>query len=63
MLLLKIDSIYGPMDANEGEQDNSQFMALPPRRPTLLTELSSRFSNIDKKFEYLNQKNITEKIV
>ena len=46
MLLLKIDSIYGPMDANESEQDNSQFMALPPRQPTLLTELSSSNNSI-----------------
>ena len=49
----------------EGEQDNTSFMALPPHQSTLLNELSSRFSNIDKKFEHLfeclNQKNITEK--
>ena len=53
------------MNADEGEQDASQFMPLPPHQTTFLTELSSKFSNIDKKFEhlfeYLNQKNITEK--
>ena len=52
------------MNADEGEQD-THFMALPPHQSTLLNELSSRFSNIDKKFEhlfdYLNQKSITEK--
>ena len=56
---------FGLMNADEGEQDASQFMPLPPHQTTLLTELSSKFSNIDKKFEhlfeYLNQKNITEK--
>ena len=56
---------YGLMNADEGEQDASQFMPLPPHQTTLLTELSSKFANIDKKFEhlfeYLSQKNITEK--
>ena len=49
----------------EGEQDTTHFMSLPPHQTTLLDELSSRFSNIDKKFEHLfeclNQKNISEK--
>ena len=53
------------MNAEEGEQDTSHFMPLPPHQSTLLNELSSRFSNIDKNFEhlfnYLNQKSITEK--
>ena len=47
-----------------GLMNASQFMPLPPQT-NLLTELFSKFSNIDKKFEhlfeYLNQKNITEK--
>ena len=54
-----------PMNAEEGEQDTTHFMPLPPHQSTLLNELSSRLSNNDKKFEhlfdYLNQKSITEK--
>ena len=53
------------MYQDEGEQDTTSFMALPPDQSTLLNELSSRFSNIAKKFEHLfeclNLKNITEK--
>ena len=53
------------LNQNEGEQDTTHFMSLPPHQTTLLDELSSRFSNIDKKFEHLfeclNQKNISEK--
>ena len=53
------------MNAEEGEQDTTHFMPLPPHQSTLLNELSSRFSNIDKKFEHLfdclNLKGITEK--
>ena len=56
---------FCPMNAEEGEQDNTHFMPLLPHQSTLLNELSSRFSNIDKKFEhlfdYLNQKRKAEK--
>ena len=56
---------FGLMNANEWEQDTSHFMPLLPHQSTLLTELSSQFSNIDKQFEHsfecLNQKNIIEK--
>ena len=56
---------YNLMQQDEGEQDNTDFMPLPPHQSTLLNELSSRFSNIDKKFEHLfeclHQKGITEK--
>ena len=56
---------FGLLNPNEGEQDTTHFMSLPPHQTTLLDELSSRFSNIDKKFEHLfeclNQKNISEK--
>ena len=52
------------MHRDEGEQDGTSFLALPPQQSTLLNELSSRFSNIDKKFEHLfeclNEKNISE---
>ena len=41
------------MNQLEGEQDTTTFMPLPPHQSTLLNELSSRFSNIDKKFEHL----------
>ena len=53
MLLLNIEFMaqgedFGTMNANEGEQEASQFMALCPHQSILLTELSSRFSNIDE---------------
>ena len=41
------------MNQDEGEQDTTNFMPLPPHQSTSLNELSSRFSNIDKKFELL----------
>ena len=44
---------FGLLNQNEGEQDTTHFMSLPPHQTTLLDELSSRFSNIDKKFEHL----------
>ena len=44
---------FSPINGDEGEQDTSHFMPLPPHQSTLLNELSSRFSNIDKKFEHL----------
>ena len=53
------------MNQPEGEQDTTSFMPLPPHQSTLLNELSSRFSNIDKKFEHLfeclGQKGYTDK--
>ena len=53
------------MNQPEGEQDTTSFMPLPPHQSTLLNELSSRFSNIDKKFahlfECLGQKGYTDK--
>ena len=56
---------FGLMNADEGEQDTTHFILLPPHQNAFFTELSSQFSNIDKKFEHLfeclNQKNITEK--
>ena len=56
---------FGLMNADEGEQDSTHFILLPPHENAFFTELSSQFSNNDKKFEHLfeclNQKNITEK--
>ena len=56
---------FGLMNADEGEQDTTHFILLPPHQNAFFTELSSQFSNIDKKFghlyECLNEKNITEK--
>ena len=58
-LLLILILIDGPrrglafMHRDEGEQDGTNLLALPPQQSTLLNELSSRFSNIDKKFEHL----------
>ena len=53
------------MNQAESEQDSAGFMPLPPHQGTLLNELSSRFSNIDKKFEHLfdclGQKGFTDK--
>ena len=53
------------MNQVEGEQDSAGFMPLPPHQGTLLNELSSRFSNTDKKFEHLfdclGQKGFTDK--
>ena len=34
---------FGFMHQDEGEQDTTSFMALPPNQSTLLNELSSRF--------------------
>ena len=56
---------YSFMNQAEGEQDSTGFMPLPPHQSTLLNELSSRFSNIDKKLEHLfdclGQKGFTDK--